>query len=183
MPLCAAVLQSLVAHEAVVAQTSRAQQKAKEAAAAVDAVSSAAQQLGAVDTATNQTLGSLAAAAEALNTIAGAKEGHAGAAAGHHAGGAGKQQLPSVWDLKGRIEQHKQKVGRGHLGGACTAAAGVCDTPVPLLRSSLLHSSWIGCDSLLIKPQSVLSSAAQQTVHETCMLPMIPAPSVSSGRV
>jgi hypothetical protein len=101
------VLQSLVAHEAVVAQTSRAQQKAKEAAAAVDAVSSAAQQLGAVDTTTNQTLGSLTAAAAALNTIATSKDG-AGSANGQ--GPNSKPQLPSMWDLKGRIEQHKQKV-------------------------------------------------------------------------
>jgi hypothetical protein len=113
--LCCAVLQELVAHKAVVAETSRAQQKAKEAAAAVDAVSSAAQQLGAVDTATNQTLGSLTAAAAALNTIATAKEGES-SNNGHGSGD--KQQLPSVWDLKGRIEQHKQKVGI--VGGSST---------------------------------------------------------------
>lgn len=117
--LCCAVLrlQELVAHEAVVAETSRAQQKAKEAAAAVDAVSSAAQQLGAVDTATNQTLGSLAAAAAALNTIAAPKEG-TGSGKGH--GGEDKQQAPSVWDLKGRIEQHKQKVGLEALQYGCS---------------------------------------------------------------
>jgi hypothetical protein len=115
-----------VAHEAVVAETSRAQQKAKEAAAAVDAVSSAAQQLGAVDTATNQTLGSLAAAAAALNTIAAPKEG-TGSGKGQ-GGAADKQQAPSVWDLKGRIEQHKQKVGCdrfavfGSIGGTCASA-------------------------------------------------------------
>jgi hypothetical protein len=108
------VLQSLVAHEAVVAQTSRAQQKAKEAAAAVDAVSSAAQQLGAVDTTTNQTLGSLTAAAAALNTIATSKDG-TGSVNGQ--GANSKPQLPSMWDLKGRIEQHKQKVSAARLAG------------------------------------------------------------------
>lgn len=95
------------------AQTSRAQQKAKEAAAAVDAVSSAAQQLGAVDTTTNQTLGSLAAAAAALNTITAPKDSVGGAKG---QGASGKQQLPAVWDLKGRIEQHKQKVRWGLVG-------------------------------------------------------------------
>jgi len=96
-----------------VAETSRAQQKAKEAAAAVDAVSSAAQQLGAVDTATNNTLGSLTAAAAALNTIAAPKDG-TGSIKGP--GGSDRQQQPSVWDLKGRIEQHKQKVGMDFQG-------------------------------------------------------------------
>lgn len=73
----------------------------------MDAVSSAAQQLGAVDTATNNTLGSLTAAAAALNTIAAPKDG-TGSIKGQ--GGSDRQQQPSVWDLKGRIEQHKQKV-------------------------------------------------------------------------
>lgn len=104
---CLCLPQELVAHEAVVAETSRAQQKAKEAAAAVDAVSTAAQQLGAVDTTTNQTLGSLAAAAAALNTITAVKDS-APSSKGH--GGVERQQHPRMWDLKGRIEQHKQKV-------------------------------------------------------------------------
>jgi hypothetical protein len=118
-----------VAHEAVVAETSRAQQKAKEAAAAVDAVSSAAQQLGAVDSTTNQTLGSLAAAAAALNTIATPKEG-AGSAKGHAR--SEEEHLPSVWDLKGRIEQHKQKV--------CGLDLSLC--PVPYLSRVSMVSVW-----------------------------------------
>lgn len=95
-------------HEAVVAESSRAQQKAKEAAAAVDAVSTAALQLGAVDSTTNQTLGSLEAAAASLSAIVGPRNGSDGSSGGH--GGSDRQQQPSVWDLKGRIEQHKQKV-------------------------------------------------------------------------
>lgn len=91
----------------------------------MDAVSSAAQQLGAVDTTTNQTLGSLTAAAAALNTIATSQDG-AGSANGQ--GPNSKPQLPSMWDLKGRIEQHKQKVsavgkgGRAWLGTRCADA-------------------------------------------------------------
>ncbi|WIA21553.1 hypothetical protein OEZ85_000749 [Tetradesmus obliquus] len=91
--------QELVKHEAVVAEASRAQQKAKEAAAAVDAVSNAAQQLSNVTSNTNNTLGALTAAAEALNTIA-AKNGSGSGAGDSH----------SMWDLKGRLEDHKAKV-------------------------------------------------------------------------
>ncbi|WIA41982.1 hypothetical protein OEZ86_009284 [Tetradesmus obliquus] len=101
--------QELVKHEAVVAEASRAQQKAKEAAAAVDAVSNAAQQLSNVTSNTNNTLGALTAAAEALNTIA-AKNGSGSGAGDSH----------SMWDLKGRLEDHKAKVAEeGVLKNVC----------------------------------------------------------------
>lgn len=68
--------QELVAREVVVAEATRAEQKAKEAAVAVSAVESAGKDLRAVKTHNNDTLGALAAAAASLNTIANSSTHH-----------------------------------------------------------------------------------------------------------
>lgn len=61
--------QDLVVHEAVVAEATRVQQKARETAVAVKAVESAQQQLSKVQDTANNTLGALQAAAAALESI------------------------------------------------------------------------------------------------------------------
>jgi hypothetical protein len=61
--------QDLVVHEAVVAEATRVQQKARETAVAVKAVESAQQQLSKVQDTAHNTLGALQAAAAALDSI------------------------------------------------------------------------------------------------------------------
>ena len=69
--------QEIAVHEAVAAEATRAQQKAKEAAVAVGAVEQAAKELVEMQDTTNNTLGALEAAAAALDTIANSSSSNA----------------------------------------------------------------------------------------------------------
>lgn len=84
--------QQLVAHEVVVVETNRAQQKAKEAVAAVTVVQTATKQLEQVQHNTTDTLGQLAEAAQQLDSIANTTS----------------SKEKAVWDIHGRLQDHAQ---------------------------------------------------------------------------
>jgi amino acid permease len=112
--------QELVAHEVVVAEAAHAQIKAKEAAAAISAVQDAAQHLGSMRRTANQTLGALEAAAAALSAVA-----NASAAADGRAAVAGAAPH-ALWDIQGRIAEHKQKAAEDRTLGRCEDSGGGC---------------------------------------------------------
>eukprot|EP00775_Hariotina_reticulata_P003815 gene3815-4072_t len=121
--------QELAAHEAVVVETNRAQQKAKEAQAAVEAVNTAAQQLSTVSN-TNSTLGTLAAAAAALSTISNASS--------HGADGSGSHP---VWDLKSRLEERKQKAAEDSVLRNVEAALAAAQADIMATVGSVTQGS------------------------------------------
>ncbi|GAX76711.1 hypothetical protein CEUSTIGMA_g4157.t1 [Chlamydomonas eustigma] len=87
--------QKLAAHEAVVADTSRAQQKAKEVVATVAAVTSAGKQLGAAHANASGTFDKLQNAAKQLDLISNTSQ---------------SMEHGSVWDIGGMMKEHKKHV-------------------------------------------------------------------------
>ncbi|KAG2489705.1 hypothetical protein HYH03_011812 [Edaphochlamys debaryana] len=103
--------QQLVAHEVVVAETAKVQQKARAAVTAVTAVEQAAKELGAAHVNANGTFTKLAAAAAQLDAIAAGSTAAAAGGGGGKGGKGGKGKggdKGGEWGINTLVKEHKQ---------------------------------------------------------------------------
>ncbi|GIL69646.1 hypothetical protein Vretimale_10277 [Volvox reticuliferus] len=100
--------QQLVAHEAVVAETAKVQQKARAAVTAMSAVELAAKELGQANVNASGTFSKLQQAAAQLEVIAGGAGGTAGANGTSKNGNGKGTQTSQGWGLQTLVKEHKQ---------------------------------------------------------------------------